>query len=172
MSHTPVKVAPNRYRESFGRYYEDFVVGDIYEHRPGRTISETDNTWFTLLTMNTHPLHFDVEYGKASEFGRCLVASPLTLAILVGMSVTDVSQKAIANLGWKDIRMTAPVFPGDTLYAESEVLEKRESNSRPTAGVVTVSTTGKNQDGKVICTFERSILVAKRGHSVEDRMGY
>ncbi len=172
MSHTPEKVAPNRYRESFGRYYEDFVVGDIYEHRPGRTISETDNTWFTLLTMNTHPLHFDVEYGKASEFGRCLVASPLTLAILVGMSVTDVSQKAIANLGWKDIRMTAPVFPGDTLYAESEVLDKRESNSRPTAGVVTVSTTGKNQDGKVICTFERSILVAKRGHAVEDRMGY
>lgn len=172
MSHTPIKIAPNRYRESFGRYYEDFVVGDVYEHRPGRTISETDNTWFTLLTMNTHPLHFDVEYGKASEFGRCLVASPLTLAILVGMSVTDVSQKAIANLGWKDIRMTAPVFPGDTLYAESEVLDKRESNSRPTAGVVTVSTTGKNQDGKVICTFERSILVAKRGHSVEDRMGY
>ena len=172
MSHTPVKVAPNRYRESFGRYYEDFVVGDTYEHRPGRTISETDNTWFTLLTMNTHPLHFDVEYGKASEFGRCLVASPLTLAILVGMSVTDVSQKAIANLGWKDIRMTAPVFPGDTLYAESEVLDKRESNSRPTAGVVTVRTTGKNQDGKVICTFERSILVAKRGHAVEDRKGY
>lgn len=172
MSHTPVKVAPNRYRESFGRYYEDFVVGDTYEHRPGRTISETDNTWFTLLTMNTHPLHFDVEYGKASEFGRCLVASPLTLAILVGMSVTDVSQKAIANLGWKDIRMTAPVFPGDTLYAESEVLDKRESNSRPTAGVVTVRTTGKNQDGKVICTFERSILVAKRGHAVEDRMDY
>ncbi|MFM8586679.1 MAG: MaoC family dehydratase [Gammaproteobacteria bacterium] len=172
MSHTPIKVAPNRYRESFGRYYEDFVVGDIYEHRPGRTISEADNTWFTLLTMNTHPLHFDVEYGKASEFGRCLVASPLTLAILVGMSVTDVSQKAIANLGWKDIRMTAPVFPGDTLYAESAVLDKRESNSRPTAGVVTVSTTGKNQDGKVICTFERSILVAKRGHAVEDRMGY
>jgi acyl dehydratase len=172
VSHTPVKIAPNRYRESFGRYFEDFIVGDIYEHRPGRTITETDNTWFTLLTMNTHPLHFDVEYGKASEFGRCLVASPLTLAILVGMSVTDVSQKAIANLGWKDIRMTAPVFPGDTLYAESEVLEKRESNSRPTAGVVTVRTIGKNQDGKIICTFERSILVAKRGHAVEDRMGY
>lgn len=172
MAGTVKKVGENRYRESFGRYFEDFNIGDIYEHRPGRTISETDNTWFTLLTMNTHPLHFDVEYGKASEFGRCLVASPLTLAILVGMSVTDVSQKAIANLGWKDIRMTAPVFPGDTLYAESEVLDKRESNSRPTAGVVTVSTTGKNQDGKVICTFERSILVAKRGHAVEDRMGY
>jgi itaconyl-CoA hydratase len=172
VSHSPVNIAPQRYRESFGRYYEDFVVGDTYEHRPGRTITEADNTWFTLLTMNTHPLHFDVEYGKASEFGRCLVASPLTLAILVGMSVTDVSQKAIANLGWKDIRMTAPVFPGDTLYAESEVLEKRESSSRPTAGVVTVRTIGKNQDRKIICTFERTILVAKRGHAVEDRMGY
>ena len=112
MSHTPQAVAPNRYRESFGRYYVDFVVGDVYEHRPGRTVSEADNTWFTLLTMNTHPLHFDAEYGKASEFGRCIVASPLTLAIVVGMSVTDVSQKAIANLGWKEIRMPAPVFAG------------------------------------------------------------
>ena len=172
MSHNPVQVGPQRYRESFGRYYEDFVVGDTYEHRPGRTISETDNTWFTLLTMNTHPLHFDAEYGKASEFGRCIVASPLTLAILVGMSVTDVSQKAIANLGWRDIRMTAPVFAGDTLYAESSVLEKRESKSRLTAGLVTVRTTGKNQHGTVVCDFERTILVAKRGHSIEDRVGY
>ncbi|MFM8846054.1 MAG: MaoC family dehydratase [Gammaproteobacteria bacterium] len=172
MSHHSVQIGPQRYRESFGRYYEDFVVGDTYEHRPGRTISETDNTWFTLLTMNTHPLHFDAEYGKASEFGRCIVASPLTLAILVGMSVTDVSQKAIANLGWRDIRMTAPVFAGDTLYAESSVLEKRESKSRPTAGLVTVRTTGKNQHGAVVCDFERTILVAKRGHSIEDRVGY
>jgi len=172
VSHTPVPIGPQRYRESFGRYYEDFVVGDTYEHRPGRTISETDNTWFTLLTMNTHPLHFDAEYGKASEFGRCIVASPLTLAILVGMSVTDVSQKAIANLGWRDIRMTAPVFAGDTLYAESSVLEKRESKSRPTAGLVTVRTSGKNQHGKIVCDFERTILVAKRGHSIEDRVGY
>jgi acyl dehydratase len=161
-----------RYRETFGRSYEDFVVGDVYEHRPGRTITQADNTWFTLLTMNTHPLHFDEQYGKASEFGRCLVASPLTVAILVGMSVTDVSQKAIANLGWREIRLTHPVFPGDTLYAESEVLETRESKSRPEAGVVTVRTTGRNQDGVVVCTFERTILVAKRGHSVEDRIGY
>jgi len=172
VSHTPVPIGPQRYRESFGRYYEDFVVGDTYEHRPGRTISEADNTWFTLLTMNTHPLHFDAEYGKASEFGRCIVASPLTLAILVGMSVTDVSQKAIANLGWRDIRMTAPVFAGDTLYAESSVLEKRESKSRPTAGLVTVRTSGKNQHGKIVCDFERTILVAKRGHSIEDRVSY
>jgi acyl dehydratase len=161
-----------RYRESFGRYYEDFAVGDVYEHRPGRTISEADNTWFTLLTMNTHPLHFDAEYGKASEFGRCVVCSPLTLALLVGMSVTDVSQKAIANLGWREIKMTAPVFAGDTLYSESQVLEKRESGSRPNAGLVTVSTTGRNQDKKVVCSFERTILVAKRGHAVEDRIAY
>lgn len=172
MSQTAKPVGPQRYRETFGRYYEDFVVGDVYEHRPGRTISETDNTWFTLLTMNTHPLHFDAEYGKASEFGKCIVASPLTLAILVGMSVTDVSQKAIANMGWKDIRMTAPVFAGDTLYGESEVLEKRESKSRPTAGLVTVRTIGKNQDGKIVCEFERTVLVAKRGHAVEDKMNY
>ena len=171
MSHAPVQSGPQRYRESFGRYYEDFMVGDVYEHRPGRTLTETDNTWFTLLTMNTHPLHFDAEYAKRSEFGRCIVASPLTLAIIVGMSVTDVSQKAIANLGWKEIRMTAPVFAGDTLYAETEVLGKRESASRPTAGLVTVRTLGRNQHGTVVCDFERTILVAKRGHAVEDRAG-
>ncbi|MFZ9478038.1 MAG: MaoC family dehydratase [Steroidobacteraceae bacterium] len=171
MSHAPVQIGPQRYRESFGRYYEDFTVGDVYEHRPGRTLTETDNTWFTLLTMNTHPLHFDAEYAKHSEFGRCIVASPLTLAIIVGMSVTDVSQKAIANLGWKEIRMTAPVFAGDTLYAETEVLGKRESASRPTAGLVTVRTLGRNQHGTVVCDFERTILVAKRGHAVEDRAG-
>jgi acyl dehydratase len=172
MSRIAKPVGPNRYRESFGRYYEDFQVGDIYEHRPGRTISEADNTWFTLLTMNTHPMHFDAEYAKASEFGRCIVCSPLTVALLVGMSVTDVSQKAIANLGWKEIRLTAPVYAGDTLYAMSEVLEKRESASRPTAGIVSVRTTGTNQDGKVVCVFDRTILVARSGHSIEDKIGY
>ena len=172
MNQKSTNVAPQRYRESFGRYYEDFVVGDVYEHRPGRTITQADNTWFTLLTMNTHPLHFDEQYGKASEFGRCVVASPLTVAIIVGMSVSDVSQKAIANLGWREIRMSAPVFAGDTLYAESSVLEKRDSASRPTAGLVTVSTIGKNQDGKIVCSFERTILVARRGYAVEDKIGY
>ena len=172
MVQTSKQLGGQRYRETFGRSYEHFAVGDVYEHRPGRTITQADNTWFTLLTMNTHPLHFDEQYAKATEFGRCLVASPLTVAILVGMSVTDVSQKAIANLGWREIRLPAPVFAGDTLYAESEVLEKRESKSRPEAGLVTVRTTGRNQDGKVVCTFERTILVAKRGHSVEDRIGY
>lgn len=172
MVHSAREIAPGRYRESFGRHYEDFEVGEVYEHRPGRTITETENTWFTLLTMNTHPLHFDAEYARASEFGRCVVASPFTVALLVGMSVTDVSQKAIANLGWREIRLTAPLFAGDTLYGESTVIEKRPSASRPAAGIVTVRTSGRKQDGTVVCTFERTILVARRGHSVDDRIGY
>ena len=172
MVQTAKRVGENRTRETFGRYYEDFGIGEIYEHRPGRTISETDNTWFTLLTMNTHPMHFDAEYAKASEFGKCIVCSPFTVALMVGMSVTDVSQKAIANLGWGDIKMTFPVFAGDTLYAASEVLDKRESASRPGAGIVTVRTVGTNQDGKVVCTFSRTMLIAKQGHSVEDKVGY
>ena len=172
MVQTLKKVGENRYRESFGRYYEDFVVGEIYEHRPGRTITQAENIWFTLLTMNTHPMHFDEEYAKHSEFGKCIVVSPFTLALMVGMSVTDVSQKAIANLGWNDIRMTHPLFAGDTLYAHSEVLDKRESNSRPNAGIVKVLTTGTNQNDKVICTFERMVLIAKRGFDVEEKAGY
>jgi itaconyl-CoA hydratase len=166
------QLGEQRYRESFGRHYEEFHVGDVYEHRPGRTVTETENTWFTLLTMNTHPMHFDAEYAKASEFGRCIVCSPFTVALMVGMSVTDVSQKAIANLGWGDIKMTHPVFAGDTLYSASEVLDKRESASRPGAGIVTVRTVGTNQDGKVVCTFNRTMLIAKQGHSVEDKVGY
>lgn len=164
-----IEVGPNRFRETFGRYYEEFEVGHVYEHRPGRTITETDNTWFTLLTMNTHPSHFDWEYAKHTEFKRPLVCSPLTVAILVGMSVSDVSQKAVANLGWKDIRMTAPVFAGDTLYAESEVLEKRESASRPEQGIVTIRTIGRNQDGVVVCEFLRTMLIWKRGFGPVDR---
>ena len=165
-------VGPNRYRESFGRYFEDFNEGDIYEHRPGRTITETDNTWFTLLTMNTHPMHFDAEYAKHSEFGRCIVCSPLTVAVMVGMSVTDVSQKAIANLGWSEIKLTYPLFAGDTLTAESEVLGKRESKSRPNAGLVSVKTRGFNQDDKLVCEFERTMLIAKRGYGVEEKARY
>lgn len=157
-----VEIAPGRYRETFGRYFEDFKVGDVYEHRPGRTITDTDNVWFTLLTMNTHPAHFDYEFAKHTEFKKPLVCSPFTVALMVGMSVSDVSQKAVANLGWQDIRLIHPLFPGDTLYAESEVVETRESKSRPEQGVVTVRTTGKNQDGVVVCTFLRSMLIWKR----------
>ena len=166
------QVGPNTFRESFGRYFEDFEIGHIYQHRPGRTISEVDNTWFTLLTMNTHPLHFDAEYAKASEFGKLLVNSAFTVSLVVGMSVSDVSQKAIANLGWKDIKLPAPVFVGDTLYAESEVLGKRQSKSRPTAGIVTVRSWGKKSDGTIVCEFERNMLIPKRGHGVEDKVDY
>jgi acyl dehydratase len=167
-----VEIAPGRYRESYGRYLEDFKVGDIYEHRPGRTITETDNTWFTLLTMNQHPLHFDKEYAKHSEFGKILVNSTMTLSMVAGMSVSDVSQKTIANLGWDKIKMPAPVFVGDTIYAESEVLEIRESKSRPTAGIVSVRTLGKNQDDVVIMDFVRSMLIPKTGHAVDDKANY
>ena len=162
------EVMPGRWRASAGRYFEDFTVGEVYEHRPGRTIGEADNTWFTLLTMNQHPLHFDEAYAAKSEFGRPVVNSCLTLSIVAGMSVADVSQQAIANLGWNDIRLTAPVFVGDTIYAESEVLAKRESKSRPTQGVVTVRTTGRKADGTVFISYERTVLVPKAGHGVED----
>ncbi len=151
-----------------GRYYEDFTPGDTYKHWPGRTITAADNTWFTLLTMNQHPLHFDEEYAKRSEFGRIVVNSTLTLAIVVGMSVADVSRNAIANLAWTDIRMPAPVFNGDTLYAESTVLEKRESKSRPTQGIVSVATRAWKQDGTTVMTFNRTVLVPKRGHAVNE----
>lgn len=166
------QIGPQRFRETFGRYYEQFNIGDVYEHRPGRTITETDNTWFTLLTMNTHPMHFDAEYAKESEFGKCIVCSPFTVALMVGMSVTDVSQKAIANLGWSEIKMTFPLFAGDTLTCESEVLDKRESASRPGAGIVSVRTTGFNQAGKIVCQFSRTMLIARDGHSVEDKVNY
>ena len=162
------QIGPQRYRESFGRYYDDFTVGDVYEHRPGRTITESDNTWFTLITMNQHPLHFDKEYAAKSEFKRPLVNSCLTLSMVVGMSVSDISQKAIGNLGWNDIKLTAPVFVGDTIYAESEVLAKRESASRPTQGIVTVRTLGLKADGAQFMSFERTVLVPKKGHAVDD----
>ena len=166
---TAKPVGANRWRESHGRYFEDFAVGDVYEHRPGRTISEADNTWFTLLTMNQHPLHLDAAYAAKSEFGTRLVNSCLTLSIVVGMSVSDISQKAIGNLGWTDIKLTAPVFIGDTIYAESEVLSKRVSASRPTQGIVEVRTTGKKADGTLFMSFNRAVLVPKRGHAVDDK---
>lgn len=158
-----IEVEPGRFRETFGRYFEDFEVGHVYEHRPGRTITDTDNVWFTLLTMNTHPAHFDYNFAEKTEFTKPLVCSPFTVALMVGMSVSDTSQKAVANLGWDKIRLTHPLFPGDTLYAESEVLDKRESSSRPEQGIVTIKTIGKNQHGDVCCTFERTMLIWKRG---------
>ncbi len=163
---TPTGASPDG--DTVGRCFEDFSVGDVYQHRPGRTLSEADNTWFSLLTMNQNPLHIDSVYSAKTEFGQPLVNSCFTLSILVGMSVRDVSYKTVANLGWNDIRLTAPVFAGDTIYAESEVMSMRESRSRPTQGIVTVRTTGKKQDGTVFMTFERTILVPKRGHDIDD----
>jgi itaconyl-CoA hydratase len=145
-----------------GRYFEDFEIGDIYRHPLGRTITAADNAWFTLLTMNTNQMHFNDHYASRSTFGRALVNSGLTVAMILGISVTDISQNAVANLSWKSIRLTHPVFVGDTLYAQSLVLDKRESTSRPFAGVVSVRTQGLNQDGDVVMTFERSVMVYKR----------
>ena len=157
-----ILVGDKRYRADYGRYLEDFELGAVYEHRPGRTITEVDNIHFSLLTMNQHPLHCDAEFAAQSQFGKPLVCSPLTLAVVVGLSVNDVSGKAIANLGWKEINLVAPVFPGDTLYAESEVLEIRESKSDPSRGIVTVKTKGFNQDGVEVLNFIRSALIPKR----------
>jgi itaconyl-CoA hydratase len=145
-----------------GRFLEDFTVGDVYRHAHGRTVSETDNTWFTLLTNNTHDIHFNADYAERTEFGKPLVVSTLTLAIVTGLSVPDVSQNAVANLGWDDVKLTAPVFAGDTIYAESEVLEVRPSASRPGQGVVRVRTRGFNQRDETILTFERTVLVYAR----------
>lgn len=157
------RLTPQSREEGGGRWFEDFEVGAVYRHWPGRTISETDNSWFTLLTMNTHPVHFDAAYARETEFGKYLVNSTLTLAIVVGMSVRDVSMRAIANLGWEEIRLIAPVFVGDTIYASSDVLEVRPSASRPGQGIVKVRTTGTKADGTVFMTFERSALVPMRG---------
>jgi acyl dehydratase len=148
-----------------GRFFEDFEVGDIYEHPLGRTVTTTDNSWFTLLTQNTAAIHFDHYYASQTEFGRPLVDSTFTLALVTGQSVTDISQNVFANLGWDEVRLPAPVFEGDTIYSRSEVLERRESRSRPDVGIVKVRTTGFNQEGTVVISFERTIMVYKKGHA-------
>lgn len=146
-----------------GRFFEDFRVGDVYEHPLGRTVMPVDNSWFTLLTQNTAPLHLDHHYASQTEFGRPLVNSTFTLALVTGQTVTDISQNAMANLGWDEVRLPNPVFEGDTIYSRSEVVELRESRSRTNVGIVTVRTTGFNQDGKDVITFRRSVMVYKRG---------
>jgi itaconyl-CoA hydratase len=165
-------VGERRYRETSGLYWEDFVEGDVFEHRPGRTVLDTDNTWFTLLTMNTQQLHFDAAYAAQTEWKKPLMDSTFTLALVTGMSVRTVSAKVVANLGWNKVNATHPVFAGDTLYAESTVLSKRESKSRPTQGIVTVQTRGINQNGAEVISFERTMLVYRRGHSPEDAAKY
>jgi itaconyl-CoA hydratase len=147
-----------------GRVFEDFAVGDVYEHPLGRTLLAADNVWFSCLTMNTNPIHFDAEYASRTEFGKPLMNSCFTLALVTGQSVVDLTQNAVANLGWDEVRLPHPVFEGDTIYARSEVLETRESKSRPNVGLVRVKTTGVNQHGTPVIEFKRTFMVWKRGH--------
>jgi len=147
-----------------GRVFEDFTVGDVYEHPLGRTVTQADNIWFTCLTMNANPIHFDAEYSAQTEFKRPLVNSCFTLALVTGQSVIDLTMNAVANLGWDEVKLPHPLFEGDTVYAKSEVLEVRESKSRPHAGLVKVKSTGMNQHGTPVITFTRTFMVWKRGH--------
>lgn len=147
-----------------GRYFEDFETGDVYEHALGRTVTTTDNSWFTLLTQNTAPIHFDHEYAAHTEFGRPLVNSAFTLALVTGQSVADISQNVFANLAWDRISLPVPVFEGDTLRSRSKVLATRESGSRPQVGIVHVYTEGYNQRGQVVVSFERTVMVYRRGY--------
>src|SRR6267142_83220 len=145
-----------------GRYFEDFEIGDIYRCRIGRTVTEADNIWFTLLTNNTNQIHFNNEYGKRTEFGKCLINSALTLAIVAGLGVADVSENGFA-LGWDEIKLPNPLFAGDTLYSESEVLEKRESKSKPQWGIIKVRTRGIQQEGKVVIDYARNVFACRHG---------
>jgi len=148
-----------------GRYYEDFSVGDIYKHPYGRTVTETDDVWFTNVTMNANPMHFNEAYAAGTEFGERLVNGTFVIALAVGMSVVDVSANAIANLGYDEVRHHAPVFHGDTIFAESEVLEKRESGSREHVGIVTTELRAYNQDNELVLSLERTPMVLKREHA-------
>ena len=150
-----------------GRVYEDFEVGDVYRHPVGRTVITADNIWFTLLTQNSNPIHFDHAYAAKTEFGKPLVDSTFTLALVTGQSVIDLGLNVMANLGWDEVRLPNPVFEGDTIYSQSEVLSMRESKSRPNVGIVTVRTTGFNQDGVVVIEFKRTFMVYKQGHVPE-----
>lgn len=147
-----------------GNFYEDFVPGTVYRHARGRTITEADNIWFTLLTNNTNPLHFDRPYAQSAAMKDYLVVSTLTLAVVTGLTVPDISENAVANLGWDKVVLAAPVRIGDTLYAETLVSGVRESASRPYAGILHTSTRGRNQNGEVVITFDRVIMVYRRGH--------
>jgi itaconyl-CoA hydratase len=154
------EAAPKEWR---GRFFEDFEVGDVYTSRLGRTVTEADNVWFTCLTLNTNQMHFNDHYAAGTPFGRTLVNSTFTLALVTGLTVPDTSENGAANLEWTDIKLPRPVFVGDTLWAQSEVLELRESRSRPQMGVVTIRSRGINQDGEVVVEFRRAFLCYRRG---------
>jgi len=152
------------HKAELGRFFDDFVVGDVYQHPFGRTISEADSTWFTQLTCNTNQNHFNAHLAQSNPItgGRIIVNSGLTVALVLGLSVIDMSQNAVANLGWDAIKLTHPVYIGDTIYAESICTDLRESSSRPGFGIVTMITRGLNQDGDVIVSWTRSVMVPKR----------
>jgi len=166
-----IKVSSDRYREDRGLYLEDLVPGLVIEHRPGRTVTMTDNIWSSLLTLNQHPLHIDSEYAATTEFGKMVVCGMVTFSIVNGMTVASISQKTIASLGWDKVRFTAPVFVGDTLFAETEVRSRRPSHSRPGVGIVTVLTRGYKQGGQTVVTFERTVLMPGRGYMVDAAPG-
>lgn len=166
------KVGERRFRECHGLYYEEVVVGEIVEHRPGRTVTEADNVWQSLLAVNLHPLHIDAAYAEKTEWGKPLVSSLVTLSIVTGMSVASTSGRGVANLGWEEIRLLEPVFVGDTLYAESEFLEKRLSRSRPSLGLVTCATRGLKADGTLFLTCKRTFLLPTREASIDEAAGY
>lgn len=159
-----IKLGENRYRETHGLYFEEFNVGDVVEHRPGRTVTEADNIWQSLLSMNASPLHIDSAYCAKTEWGRPLISSLVTFSIVNGMTVGSLSAKAIANLGWDKVRLLSPCFAGDTLYAESTVLSKRLAETRENQGVVTCETRGLKADGTLFLTCERTFLVPTRDH--------
>jgi itaconyl-CoA hydratase len=159
--------APKEWR---GRFFEDFEVGDVHRSRLGRTITETENTWFTALTMNTNQIHFNAEFAAKTKFGRPLVVSTLTLAVVLGLSVGDTSENAAANLGWDEVKLPKPVFAGDTLWAETEVIATRVSRSDPSVGIVSVRTRGVNQRREVVLEFKRAFMVyTRRAPEVADR---
>jgi itaconyl-CoA hydratase len=163
---TESTAAPKAWR---GRFYEDFDVGDVFRSRFGRTITETENIWFTCLTMNTNQVHFNVPFAERTRFGKPLVNSTFTLALVTGMTVPDTSENATANLSWTDIKLPSPVFAGDTLWAESEITDLRESRSNPSVGIVTMRCRGVNQRREVVIEFQRTFMVYKRDASeVED----
>lgn len=158
----PERTAVTLHEARPGRYFEDFQVGDVYQHPMGRTLTDTDNTWFTLLTMNTNQNHFNAHFAARAPYGKVIVNSGLSVAVVLGLTVSDTSQTALMNLGWDEIKLSHPVFVGDTLYAESVVLDKRESNSRPYAGIVTCRSRGLNQDGEEIMSWRRTVMVYRR----------
>lgn len=158
-----IEISPNHYIENQGLYFEDYKVGATVEHLPGRTITDTDNTWITLLSLNRHPLHIDQQFAETkSEFGKIVVNSVFTFAVINGMTVERLSAKAVANLGWDKVKLTHPVYIGDTLYADSKILSKRESKTRPHQGIVKILTVGRNQDSTSVISMERTFLVPKR----------